>query len=177
MKLLRYKQLSLLVLAFLLSACGFHLRGHSPNSVEIDTFALSGDALYQGVAHEVEQLAINQNIPLDASAPWKLHIGTESQKQWRASTSQDYSKNEYWLSIEVSATISHDALEYRAISFKREALFQDDSDALNSKTAEKNRIIEELQRQLAREILQRLAYIMHNPPHCDCEPESDETRP
>ena len=167
----------LLITSFLLSACGFHLRGHTPQLDPIESFALTGNNRFGGIANEVELLATNQKITIDAQSPWRLQVGDERVDQWRASTSQDYSKNEYWLSIEVSATISHDALEYRAISFKREALFQDDSDALNSKTAEKNRIIEELQRQLAREILQRLAYIMHNPPHCDCEPESDETRP
>lgn len=163
----------LLITSFLLSACGFHLRGHTPQLDPIESFALTGNNRFGGIANEVELLATNQKITIDAQSPWRLQVGDERVDQWRASTSYDYSSNEYWLSMSVNIIIAHQAIEYRPITLKREALFQDNSDQLNSKAPEKARILQELRQLLAREVLQQLAYIINNPPDCDC----DEAQP
>src|SRR5690554_580489 len=158
----------LLITSVLLSACGFHLRGQTPQLDPIESFALTGNNRFGGIANEVELLATNQKITIDAQSPWRLQVGEERLDQWRASTSYDYSSNEYWLSMSVAITISNETTEYRPILLKREALFQDNSDQLNSKAPERTRILQELRQQLAREILQQLTYIIHHPPSCDC---------
>jgi LPS-assembly lipoprotein len=163
--------LACMMLCSLLTSCGFHLRGSAAANIEpIERFALENTKQrYSGVALELEQLAISQKIAIDPQAPWSVRLQNEQTEQWRASTSHDYSKNEYWLSLSVDLIITNQTVEYQAISLKRQALFQDDKDQLNSKAIERETILQELRRQLAQQALQKLAYLINNPPNCDCD--------
>lgn len=165
--------LKLLLLALLscslLSACGFHLRGSDQASFTIERFAIVGDNRFDGVASEVQRLAQSHNIALDGSAPWRVRLSDETVDTWTASSTQSYSRNEYWISVSVEVFFSQDALDYLPIKLKREAIFQDNTDQLNSKSSERNLIIQELRQQLAQEILYRLSYLAANPPDCNCD--------
>lgn len=167
-KALKTLLLSLLCIS-VLSACGFHLRGSQEQHFSLDRFAITGDNRFDGVASEVQRLAASHNISIDANAPWRVRINDEKNDSWLASATQSYSRNEYWLSVTVDVYFSHEATEYRPIKLKREALFQDNTDQLNSKAGENKLIIQELRQQLAEEILQRLSYLAANPPDCNCD--------
>lgn len=161
--------LLLLMASSLLSACGFHLRGHTPQDNGLTGFAISGKNRFDGVAAELQRLAISRNISIDPQAQWRISLSDETVQQWRASSTQSYSRNEYWLSVAVILSIRHETLEYHPIALKREALFQDNSDQLNSKSREKELITQELRQQLAQDILQQLSHLAANPPDCDCD--------
>lgn len=158
-------------LSLLLSSCGFQLRGTGVNLFEIDSFAMKTSQRFDGIHAEIQRLAEGQQIEISPQADWAIALGEEKVEQWRASTSQDYSKNEYWLSMSVDLTITNKQadIEYRPISLKRQAIFQDNTDQLNSKSSEKNIILAELRKNLAQQILQQLAYIINNPPDCECD--------
>lgn len=160
--------LAVVLLACLLSACGFHLRGQPGESVS-EPFALQGINRFDGVAAELQRLAESRGIAISTEAAWSVQLDDEKITQWQASTNPGYNRNEYWLSLSVQLHIQHQAQALRPVSLKREALFQDDSDQLNSKAAERELIIQELRQQLANDVLQQLAYLMNNPPDCHCD--------
>lgn len=168
LKALKTLLLSLLCIS-VLSACGFHLRGSQQAPLSIERFTVIGDNRFDGVASELQRLATSHKILIDNNAPWRVRISDEKTDRWLASATQSYSRNEYWLSVSVEVYFSHEATEYRPITLKREALFQDNTDQLNSKAFENKLIIQELRQQLAEEILQRLSYLAANPPDCNCD--------
>lgn len=171
MKKIRYSLLTTIAFSFLLTACGFHLRGMGSTQFEIESFAMNTSQRFDDISAEVQRLAEGQQIEITPQANWSIVLGEEKVEQWRASTSQDYSKNEYWLNMSVDLTIKNrsDNIEYRPITLKRQAIFQDNTDQLNSKSSEKNIILRELRQNLAQQVLQQLAYIIANPPDCDCD--------
>lgn len=162
--------------SLLLSACGFHLRGTGVNLFKIESFAMNTSQRFDGIHAEVLRLAEGQQIEISPQAAWAISLSEESIEQWRASTSQDYTKNEYWLSMSIDLTITNKQadIEYRPISLKRQAIFQDNTDQLNSKSSEKEIILRELRQNLAQQILQQLAYVISNPPDCECDEEQKE---
>lgn len=157
----------------LLCACGFHLRGTGTSLFDIEAFALNTSDSFDGIDAEVKRLAEGQAIEISPAADWAIALSEEKVEQWRASTSQDYSKNEYWVSMSIELTITNKQadIEYRPIPLKRQAIFQDNTDQLNSKSSEKEIILRELRQNLAQQVLQQLAFVINNPPDCDCDEE------
>lgn len=169
---------ALFLLVSALTACGFQLRGQHTQAYNIEKFAMNTSERFDDVSAAVLRTAEGRGIEVNPQADWSITLGEEKLEQWRASTSQDYTKNEYWLSLSVDLIIENrqQDIEYRPINLKRQAIFQDNTDSLNSKSSEKSIILRELRQQLAEQVLMQLSYIMQNPPKCCAEQELESEK-
>lgn len=161
----------LIVLTFMLSGCGLHLRGQQqPQAADAQqVLSIEGGNRNGELASEVRRQAQGYGLQVTNDAGWRIRLDNVAQSQWLASSNPGYSRNEYWLSLSLELVIMHKQQTYQPVTLQRQLLFKDDTDALNSKAHEKQMIIGDLQRQLAAEILQLVSRMINNPPDCDCD--------
>ncbi|HEY9032970.1 MAG TPA: LPS assembly lipoprotein LptE [Pseudomonadales bacterium] len=161
------------LLSLLLAGCGWQLRGHgNPGSGDqLSSLALAGGNPYGETATALRRLASAKGITVNDTADWSITLADEQLQQWQASSSQSYSQNDYWLGLSVTVIFSHQGKPLLPHTIQRQLVFQDNSDLLNSKRMERQRIVAELHQQLADEILQQLQALAANPPDCDCTDE------
>lgn len=156
-----------LLLTLLVSGCGFHLRGQQPAN-GLEKIAIDGGSPYGELATEVRRQAESRKIEINKTADWHISLVDIEQSTWQASSTPSYSQNEYWLSLSVELHIRCKQREYKPVHLQRQLLFKNNSDELNSKEYEKKKIINDLQTQLAGEILQLVTQMAAGQTDCDC---------
>lgn len=176
MKIFHAGTCGVIILTLLLSACGFHLRGHRPDNGEqaLTSLHIKGMNRFDDIAANIRQLAKVRDIKITPEAEWAISLSNEEREDWQASITQSQTTREYYLRLYVTLNIYHKDITYNPIQLMEEGMFQDNADASSSKHNEKDIIIAELRQKLAEDILRRVEHIAQNPPDCDCdEPEPD----
>lgn len=167
-----YCLLSILLTA-ILSACGFHLKGNTPDNHTLTSLYIKGENRFDDIAAEVRQLAKSYGIKSDSNAEWSISLSNEDLSKWQASTNQSVSTREYNIHLSVTLTIYHCGEPLKPIMLATEALFQDNIDQLASKENEKAVIISELRKEIASSILRQVTFISNNPPDCQHSHEAE----
>jgi outer membrane lipopolysaccharide assembly protein LptE/RlpB len=172
-------RLILLFLVMMISACGFHLRGHEDHQSlkPLTELHIKGVNRFDDIAANVKQLAKAYNISLTPQSAWSITLDDEELETWQASTTQSVSTSEYYLRLHVNLHIHHKDITYQPIHLYEQAMFQDNADESSSKNNEQDILIAELRQKLAKDVLRRVQYIANNPPECDCDEPEPTTAP
>lgn len=91
------RNLLVMGLAVLLSACGFQLRGTGTNQLTITELDLTARNAYGDTVRELRQTLENSGVKITASAPYKLILTNEKESQRAASYAGTGNSVEYEL--------------------------------------------------------------------------------
>jgi len=159
---------ALLLLVFVLSSCGFHLRGSQPD-IESDISRLyMTESAAAAVSNEVRsQLAIAGTVitPTSDGAEIILHLNDQSIQRSILSINPATGKvDEYQLTFTVTMSIAdadrNDLLSNQVIRLVRDFAF--DQDAVLGSVSEQRVLEEEMTRQAATQIIRRLNAVSRN---------------
>ena len=151
------RNLLVMGLAVLLSACGFQLRGTGTNQLTITELDVSARNAYGDTVRQLRQVLENSGVKITANAPYKLVLTDETETQRSASYTGNSGTAEYQLNNVVKYEIqgpSHLTL----LSDKVEAYkvyLQDGSNVAGS-TQEGDMIRKEMRRDLIQQLVLRL---------------------
>jgi LPS-assembly lipoprotein len=156
-----YKLIASLLIASLLCACGWHLRGSTPVSKSI---YLSSEDNYSPVRLELEQLMAIHGITLAASpaeSDLQLHIEEEIADRRTAAVGADALTSAYELFLTVHYQMR--SPEGLPVSDQSTALvtriFNYTAEGASSGAQEEALLLEEMRRELAQMLLRRLSAI------------------
>ena len=151
------RNLLVMGLAVLLSACGFQLRGTGTNQLTLTELNVTARNAYGETVRELRQVLENSGVKITANAPYKLVLTDEKDTQRSASYTGNTSTAEYQLNSVVKYEIqgpNHLTL----LSDKVEAYkvyLQDGSNVAGS-TQEGVMVRKELRRDLVQQMVLRL---------------------
>ena len=99
------RNLLVMGLAVLLSACGFQLRGTGTNQLTITELDVSARNAYGDTVRQLRQVLENSGVKITANAPYKLILTNEKESQRSASYTGNTGTAEYELSNVLSYEI------------------------------------------------------------------------
>ena len=99
------RNLLVMGLAILLSACGFQLRGTGTNQLTITELDVSARNAYGDTVRQLRQVLENSGVKLTANAPYKMVLTSEKETQRAASYSGNGGTAEYELTNVVNYEI------------------------------------------------------------------------
>ena len=91
------RNLLVMGLAILLSACGFQLRGTGTNQLTITELDVTARNAYGDTVRQLRQVLENSGVKLTASAPYKMILTSEKESQRAASYAGNGATAEYEL--------------------------------------------------------------------------------
>ena len=151
------RNLLVMGLAVLLSACGFQLRGTGTNQLTITELDVSARNAYGDTVRQLRHVLENSGVKITANAPYKLILTSEKESQRSAS----YTGNSGTAEYELSNVLSYDIQgqnNLTLLSNKVEAYkvyLQDGSNVVGS-NQEGALIRKEMRRDLIQQLVLRL---------------------
>jgi len=112
------RNLLVMGLAVLLSACGFQLRGTGTNELTIKELDLSARNAYGETVKQLRQVLESSGVKIVAGAPYKLYLSDEQETQRILSYAGAGRTGEY----QVSTVLSYDILGERNLLLKSDKL-------------------------------------------------------
>ncbi|WP_175653541.1 LPS-assembly lipoprotein LptE [Pseudomonas sp. Marseille-P9899] len=151
------RNLLVIGLAVMLSACGFQLRGTGTNELAIKELDLSARNAYGETVTQLRDVLKNSGVNVHAGAPFKLVLTNEVENQRAASYAGAGRSVEYELSTELSYEIQgqnntpllNDKLEVRKI-------YVHDGNNITGSGQEASQIRKEMRRDLVQNMVLRL---------------------
>lgn len=147
------RNLMVLGLATLLSACGFQLRGTGDVQFALTAIDLKARNAYGETVKQVRQVLENNGVKVDSGAPYQLVLARESETQRTASYTSSAR------SVEQELTT---VLEYEIRGRKNLLLLQDKLEAQNTYVRDENNLIgsgqesSQLRQEMRRDLIQQL---------------------
>ena len=141
-------------LAALLSACGFQLRGTGDTSFAITEIDLQARNAYGDTAKQLRQLLENSGVQVHNGAPYRLFLANEQESQRTASRTGSARSAEYELTTE---------LDYEIRGEKNLLLLQDSLEVQSVYVHDGNNLIgsgqesAQLRKEMRRELVQQMA--------------------
>ncbi len=106
--MLNFRLLLLLILAFTLTGCGFHLRGYEPLPAQLKILYLQTNAPYDDFTKQIKTMLSSAKVTLvehSVAAPLTLQILTEGSSSQLTGTSASGQTNTYSLAYSVTYQI------------------------------------------------------------------------
>ncbi|WP_411383716.1 LPS assembly lipoprotein LptE [Pseudomonas sp. L7] len=151
------RNLLVIGLAVVLSACGFQLRGTGTNEIALKELDLSARNAYGETVTQLRQTLQNSGVKVQAGAPYKLVLTNEQDSQRAATYSGGSRSAEYELTTVLNyevqgqndAVLLTDKLEVRKI-------YVYDGNNITGSTQEATQVRQEMRRDLVQSMMVRL---------------------
>ena len=154
------RSITVLGLAFLMTACGFHLRGTGSTQMALTELNFAARDALSPLSKDVKQSLINNKGTISSSAPFTLYLGLEEDSRRTASFTAGTRSAEYTLTT---------ALNYELRSGNLPALIQDSVAVQRSYAYNQNNVTgsgqeeallrQEMRRELVMQLMMRLQAI------------------
>jgi LPS-assembly lipoprotein len=154
------RNLVVIGLALLLSACGFQLRGTGDTEFSIKEIDVSARDAYGDTVKQLRQVLESNDVNVHAGAPYKLVLVRESQNQRTASYTSSARSAEY----ELTTTLDYEIrgtknLLLLANSLEVQKVYVHDENNLIGSSQESAQLREEMRRDLVQQLALRLQQI------------------
>ena len=151
------RSITVLGLAFLMTACGFHLRGTGTTQMALNELNFTARDALSPLGKMVKESLVNNKVQVSSSAPFTLYVGPEETTQRTASFTAGTRSAEYTLTTAVS---------YELRSGKLPTLLQDRIEVQRTYAHNQNNVTgsgqeesllrEEMRRDLVMQLMMRL---------------------
>lgn len=151
------RSITVLGLAFLMTACGFHLRGTGTTQMALNELNFTARDALSPLGKMVKESLVNNKVQVSSSAPFTLYVGSEETTQRTASFTAGTRSAEYTLTTAVS---------YELRSGKLPTLLQDRIEVQRTYAHNQNNVTgsgqeesllrEEMRRDLVMQLMMRL---------------------
>jgi LPS-assembly lipoprotein len=151
------RSITVLGLAFLMTACGFHLRGTGTTQMALNELNFTARDALSPLGKMVKESLVNNKVQVSSSAPFTLYVGPEETTQRTASFTAGTRSAEYTLTTAVS---------YELRSGKLPTLLQDRIEVQRTYAHKQNNVTgsgqeeallrEEMRRDLVMQLMMRL---------------------
>lgn len=151
------RTITVLSLAFLMTACGFHLRGTGTTQMALSELNFAARDALSPLGKQTKESLINNKVEVSRSAPFTLYIGPEENSKRTASFTAGTRSAEYTLTS---------AVTYELRSGRLPALLQDrvevqrtyahNQDNVTGSSQEEALLREEMRRDLVMQLMMRL---------------------
>ncbi|MCL7462441.1 LPS assembly lipoprotein LptE [Pseudomonas sp. NW5] len=146
--------LLLVILATLLSACGFQLRGTAGNDFAVQELDLRARNAYGELNRDLRQLLESRGVRISPDAAWRLVLVNETQNQRTASVTRSARSAEYELTTILDFEL-RDRADLLLLADRLEVqkvYVQDDSNLIGS-----SQEAAQLRREMRRELVQQMS--------------------
>ena len=151
------RNLLVMGLAVLLSACGFQLRGTGTTELAIKELDLSARNAYGETVTQLRQVLQSSGVKVYAGAPYKLTLTNEQESQRTLSYAGSGRSAEYELTNVLSYEIQgHDNLSLLSDKLQVQKVFLHDGNNLTGSDQEADEIRKEMRRDLVQRMMLRL---------------------
>ena len=151
------RNLLVMGLAILLSACGFQLRGTGTNQLTITELDVSARNAYGDTVRQLRQILENSGVKLTANAPYKMVLTSEKETQRAASYSGNGGTAEYQLINVVNYEIrGHNNLTLLSNRVEANKVYLQDGSNIAGANQEGQMIRKEMRRDLVQQLVMRL---------------------
>ncbi|QIH11108.1 MULTISPECIES: LPS assembly lipoprotein LptE [unclassified Pseudomonas] len=151
------RNLLVMGMALVLSACGFHLRGTGTQELTIKELDLSARDAYGPTVKLLQQQLENSGVQVHAGAPYKLVLVNEQNSQRTLSYSGGGNSAEYEISTKLSYEIlTHDNLSMLSDKLEVQKVFVHDGNNITGSGQESSQTYQEMRRDLVQRMLIRL---------------------
>jgi LPS-assembly lipoprotein len=154
------RNLMVVGLTLLLSACGFHLRGTGDNSFALHEINLKARDAYGATVNEVRSALEGSGVKVHIGAPYSLVLASERENQRTASYTSSARTAEYQLNLAMDYQIQgqdHLPLLTRKLEIQR--FYVQDQNNLVGSQQEAEQVKAEMRREMVQQLLQQLASI------------------
>ncbi len=156
----------LLFLSANLASCGFHLRTIEGFSLDLDTVHVSGTDTYGEFLRELELMLVGQGVEIapESSAEYTINIRSEQRSRRPVATSADISVSEYELRLGTvfSVTARDGKVLIKPTTIIAEKIYSFDRSSFIGSSEEEERLIEEMRREVAGQLLRRFNASLKN---------------
>ncbi|WP_277373838.1 LPS assembly lipoprotein LptE [Pseudomonas sp. AA-38] len=154
------RNLLVIGLAVLISACGFQLRGTGSTQFALTELNVSARNAYGDTVKQVREALQNNDVKVYAGAPYKLVISRESENRRAASYTSNGRNAEYELTMKIEYEI-HGAKDLLLTSNEIEVqnYYLQDSNNLIGSDEEAAQLRRELRREMIQQLVQRLSLV------------------
>lgn len=151
------RNLLVMGLAVLLSACGFQLRGTDVSDLSLKELDLSARNAYGDIVTQLRQVLKASGVNVHTGAPYKLILTNEQETQRAASYAGAGRSVEYELNTTLSYEIKGlDNLSLLADKLEVQKVYVHDSNNLTGSDQEAGQIRDEMRRELVQRMMLRL---------------------
>ena len=151
------RNLLVMGLAILLSACGFQLRGTGTNQLTITELNVSARNAYGDTVRQLRQVLENSGVKLTANAPYKLILTNEKETQLAATYSGNGGTVEYQLTNVVSYEVrGQNNLPLLNDRVEAQKVVMEDGSNIAGANQESLLIRKEMRRDLIQQLVMRL---------------------
>ncbi|MFJ4374257.1 LPS assembly lipoprotein LptE [Pseudomonas japonica] len=151
------RNLLVIGLAVMLSACGFHLRGTATNDLAIKELDLSARNAYGETVNQLRDLLKSSGVNVHAGAPYKLVLTNEAETQRAASYAGSARSVEYELQTQLSYDIQgHNNTTLLSDKLEVQKTYVHDGNNITGSTQEASQVRNEMRRDLVQRMAQRL---------------------
>lgn len=151
------RNLLVMGLAVLLSACGFQLRGTDVSDLSLKELDLSARNTYGDIVTQLRQVLKASGVNVHTGAPYKLILTNEQETQRAASYAGAGRSVEYELNTTLSYEIKGlDNLSLLADKLEVQKVYVHDSNNLTGSDQEAGQIRDEMRRELVQRMMLRL---------------------
>lgn len=152
------RNLLVMGLAVMLSACGFQLRGTGQTELAIKELDLSARNAYGATVTQLRQALISNGVNVHAGAPYKLVLTNEAESQRAVTYSGGYgSSAEYELTTVLSYSINgHDKTNLLNDKIEVRKVYVHDGNNITGSTQEATQTRDDMRRDLVQNMLVRL---------------------
>jgi len=151
------RNLLVMGLAILLSACGFQLRGTGTNQLPITELNVSARNAYGDTVRQLRQVLENSGVKLTANAPYKLILTNEKETQRAATYSGNGGTVEYQLTNVVSYEVrGQNNLPLLNDRVEAQKVVMEDGSNIAGANQESLLIRKEMRRDLIQQLVMRL---------------------
>ena len=151
------RNLLVMGLAVLLSACGFQLRGTGTNQLTLTELNVTARNAYGDTVRELRQVLENSGVKLTASAPYKLVLTNEQESQRAATYSGLGGSVEYELTNVLSYDIKgQNNLQLLDGKIEVHKIYLQDTSNITGSDQEASMVRREMRRDLVQQMVLRL---------------------
>ena len=151
------RNLLVMGLAVMLSACGFHLRGTGTNELTVKELDLSARNAYGDTVTQLRDVLRNSGVNVHTGAPYKLVLTDEQETQRAASYAGSARSVEYELNTALSYEIQgHNNTTLLADKLEVRKIYVHDGNNITGSGQEATQIRKEMRRDLVQNMMLRL---------------------
>ncbi|MFK3819090.1 LPS assembly lipoprotein LptE [Pseudomonas sp. NPDC089407] len=151
------RNLLVIGLAVMLSACGFQLRGTGTNELSIKEMDVSARDAYGPTVTELRQVLKNSGVNVHTGAPYRLVLTNEQQRERSASYNSGNRTAEYELTTELNYSIQGlNNLELLSDKLEVRKVYVRDASNITGSEQEAARSRQEMRRDLVNSMVVRL---------------------
>ncbi|GGU58628.1 LPS-assembly lipoprotein LptE [Pseudomonas laurentiana] len=154
------RNLLVMGLAVLLSACGFQLRGTGTNELALKELDVSARDAYGDTVTQLRQVLKSSGVNVHAGAPYKLFLARESNTQRAASYAGSARSVEYELTDTLNFEIrGQNNASLLADKLEVQKIYVHDSNNLAGSDQEASQVRDEMRREMIQKMVLRLQLI------------------